>query len=517
MDHFVVGERGEELRGSAGRRHAQQTGPRRTVRREHDRVLRGPRPAPQLRRVGQRLGRASRHRHLLKFAAREKPDPLSIGGKERSVRVVGSRQGHRVQLIEPSHVQLGTSLRTLLCDEREDGAIGRNERRRRQTASRDDQVGHRRPVRPRDGDRRPARGATAPRKPTASTSAHRERAGRDPRRPRTARWRRCGPRSHGVVERVDLEPDVANVPDALLRLLDEASVQQRLHRWRRRRPGGPTSRVRARESVRSCPTPCRPRRRHARSTSRRARSRTPRCRRACRLLSRAPVPGSCTPPYREWRHGRRRSSSASPTSAAVASPKSSTFTMPSGVILMFAGLRSRWTMPFLVRGLERFGDLASHRDRVVQREPGSKRRLGKRGLRRDGEGRWVPKPFRQCVALDEFEDQESDAVCLLEAVDRADVGMVQRREDPRLPLEAREAIRAARDRARQDLDGDITRKRLVARAIHLSHPADAKERLQVIFAERLTGQRRGDRFGDHARREMERRLGEKFIGHRLVQ
>ena len=142
---------------------------------------------------------------------------------------------------------------------------------------------------------------------------------------------------------------------------------------------------------------------------------------------------------------------------------------------------------------------------------------GNGGVRRRRCGRRAPKPFRQRVALDELEDQEPDAVCLLEAVDRADVGMIQRREDPRLPLEAREPVRTARERARQDLDRDVAPKLRVARAIDLAHPADAKERLQLIAAERLTGQRRRDRFGDHARREMERRLGEEFIGHRLVQ
>ena len=33
-------------------------------------------------------------------------------------------------------------------------------------------------------------------------------------------------------------------------------------------------------------------------------------------------------------------------SSDLASPKSSTFTVPSGRSLMFAGLRSRWMMPF---------------------------------------------------------------------------------------------------------------------------------------------------------------------------
>ena len=64
------------------------------------------------------------------------------------------------------------------------------------------------------------------------------------------------------------------------------------------------------------------------------------------------------------RHGRRRARSAR---SAFASPKSSTFTMPSGVILMLAGLRSRWTMPLLVRRVERVGDLPRDRERLVDR------------------------------------------------------------------------------------------------------------------------------------------------------
>ena len=96
-------------------------------------------------------------------------------------------------------------------------------------------------------------------------------------------------------------------------------------------------------------------RRAGRSASRRARSRTPRCRSACRPPGRAPAPGSCRPPCRGSRPSRVAARSAWVTAtrprprrhgaAAFASPKSSTFTTPSGRILMFAGFRSRWTMP----------------------------------------------------------------------------------------------------------------------------------------------------------------------------
>ena len=46
----------------------------------------------------------------------------------------------------------------------------------------------------------------------------------------------------------------------------------------------------------------------------------------------------------------------------------------------------------------------------------------------------------QRLALDQLEDQRAHAVGLLEAVDRGDVGMIERREHARLALEARQPI-----------------------------------------------------------------------------
>ena len=90
-------------------------------------------------------------------------------------------------------------------------------------------------------------------------------------------------------------------------------------------------------------------------SSRRARSRTPRRRRACRPAGRAPARDSCTRPSRRsgcldvarerdgWRCARSPPPRASPE--AFARPKSSTLTVPSAVNLTLAGFRSRWTMP----------------------------------------------------------------------------------------------------------------------------------------------------------------------------
>ena len=48
-------------------------------------------------------------------------------------------------------------------------------------------------------------------------------------------------------------------------------------------------------------------------------------------------------------------------------------------------------------------------------------------FRRQGPG---PQTIRERRAFDEFEDQEAHAVDLLDAVDRGDVRMIERREDP---------------------------------------------------------------------------------------
>ena len=76
-------------------------------------------------------------------------------------------------------------------------------------------------------------------------------------------------------------------------------------------------------------------------------------------------------------------------------------------------------------------------------------------------------------------------------------GMIQRREHPRLALEAREPIRVARERARQDLDRDVAPELRVARPVHLAHAARAEQRLQVIAAERRAGHGRAEQVGDH--------------------
>ena len=109
-------------------------------------------------------------------------------------------------------------------------------------------------------------------------------------------------------------------------------------------------------------------------------------------LARAPAPGSCTRPCRgssraciiagdvivgDMRHARRHRAPVG--SIAFARPKSSTFTVPSGRTLMFAGLRSRWMMPCSCAASSAsaicfaIGSASSSRDRAL-RDPIRERR-----------------------------------------------------------------------------------------------------------------------------------------------
>ena len=115
--------------------------------------------------------------------------------------------------------------------------------------------------------------------------------------------------------------------------------------------------------------------------------------------------------------------------------------------------------PLLVRRFERLGDLLRDRQRFVERN-----RLRARCDR------------ASVVALDQFQDERVRLAAVLEPVDRADVRMVQRGEHLRFALEAREAIRIARERVGQDLQRDVAIQLRIARAIHLAHAAGAKGR-----------------------------------------
>ena len=74
--------------------------------------------------------------------------------------------------------------------------------------------------------------------------------------------------------------------------------------------------------------------------------------------------------------------------------------------------------PLLMRRFERLGNLCRHRQRVGQRD------------------RAARDPLRQVLAFHELHDQRWHAVGFFDAVDGADVRMIQRGQKPRLAFEA---------------------------------------------------------------------------------
>ena len=119
----------------------------------------------------------------------------------------------------------------------------------------------------------------------------------------------------------------------------------------------------------------------------------------------------------------------------------------------------------LLRRFERLGNLFRDGQRLVERD------------------RTTRNALREILALDEFHHQGVRAQRLLEAVDRGDVGMIQRRERLRLAFEPRETIGVSGKCVRQNLDRHLSTQRRVGRPIHLAHPTFADRRGDVVDAD----------------------------------
>ena len=79
------------------------------------------------------------------------------------------------------------------------------------------------------------------------------------------------------------------------------------------------------------------------------------------------------------------------------------------------------------------------------------------------------EPLGQRLALDQFHDQRSTASALFDAVNRGDVGVIQRRQAPRLPREPRQAIGVSGHGVRQNLDRHVAAEPRIPRPIDLAH------------------------------------------------
>jgi hypothetical protein len=102
-------------------------------------------------------------------------------------------------------------------------------------------------------------------------------------------------------------------------------------------------------------------------------------------------------------------------------------------------------------------------------------RLG--NLSRDGEHlgdrhRSARDAVRERLALDQLEHECAEVVSgvslsFFDAVNRCDVGMIQRRQHARLTLKARDAVSVGRERGRQNLDRDLAPEPAVMGAVDL--------------------------------------------------
>ena len=111
----------------------------------------------------------------------------------------------------------------------------------------------------------------------------------------------------------------------------------------------------------------------------------------------------------------------------------------------------------LVRRFQRFDKLFRQRQRFLHRH-------------------WTTQRF----SGDVFHHQELLALAFLQSIDRRDVGMIERREYLRLALEAREPLRITRKGFGQSFDGNFAIQLSVAGEIHLTHPAGAQRRENLV-------------------------------------
>ena len=79
----------------------------------------------------------------------------------------------------------------------------------------------------------------------------------------------------------------------------------------------------------------------------------------------------------------------------------------------------------------------------------------------------------------------------MDAVNRPDVGMIERRQQARLALEARAPVGIGQPEIRQDLEGDLAAERRVASPIDVAHAAGAEQSGDLVGSEALARRERG--------------------------
>jgi len=147
----------------------------------------------------------------------------------------------------------------------------------------------------------------------------------------------------------------------------------------------------------------------------------------------------------------------------------------------------------LMCGVEALADLAGYSCGVVERDRSPANALGQR------------------LAVHQFEDEASDTVRLVDAVDRRDVRMTERSEEPCFLLESRQALGIVAEGFRQDLDRDIATKDGVADAVDVAHATGPQQRIHPVRPEHSSGEVR-NLVGHEPSRGRERGLFEERRG-----
>ncbi len=119
----------------------------------------------------------------------------------------------------------------------------------------------------------------------------------------------------------------------------------------------------------------------------------------------------------------------------------------------------------LVRHFERLANLFRDWQRFIARDRTLRDSLGKRRT------------------VDQFEHKGGPAIRLFEAVDGGNIRVIEGGEHLRFPCEAGEPIGLERKGVRQYLERDVAMESTVARAIDLTHPADAQQTSNLIHAD----------------------------------
>ena len=125
--------------------------------------------------------------------------------------------------------------------------------------------------------------------------------------------------------------------------------------------------------------------------------------------------------------------------------------------------------PLQVRAGQSVGDRRSDLDGLSPRKSGGR------------------EPVSQRLPFEQLRHDVEDALVRSEIMDGQDVRVRQRGDGLRLALEARQRVGVLRAVGRQDLDRHLAPEPRVPRPVHLSHPARAERRHDLVRAQSRPG------------------------------